>query len=371
MSDPHRKDGSIRSSRGVTSRLKRSIQFGPGPTPTSGRALSDILEDPTSPEELLLSDYVLLNPAGAAGEAAAAAALAVQAAADAAALAAQTAADAALFACPTLSEILVTLTPAQKQEIDDYIASNPQVPRSWSINEIPHSVILNQQFPSDGKYIIPTYDLGEPPREPILTDFPDDIRPPLGPNDPVYKFIAPGLVPLPGENVKQIKYFSERVYGQPAKDFIVGFESYNITSPFWRRTSTTGKTSKNTPGQPFDGGGRPLAWSEIFARYAFHYFSGYQKNSETFYHAGSAIPTTICASHSEFIQTQPDTFLVVNNDSECYWALKSDLIPAYYSNEAEAQANNWLTDRTLRDGKADDTFYLLPNTLEPSLVTLS
>lgn len=61
--DPHRKDGSIRSSRGVTSRLKRSIQYGdPVDPPVPPRKLQEIVDEvPIAPVYFPILEGLITN----------------------------------------------------------------------------------------------------------------------------------------------------------------------------------------------------------------------------------------------------------------------------------------------------------------------
>jgi hypothetical protein len=190
--DPHRKDGSIRSSRGITSRLKRSIQYGVS-TPanrnlqeilddpvvsestalegfvytrnlfgaSSGSTLQGIISNPSTLEQVLLDGYALDNPSGAAEAAAAAAALAAETAAAAAALAAQVAADAAAFACPTLETQLASASVTQLDDIYQLLIINPPLIQ-WTIDEITTVSVLTDKF------WIPTYELNYPEPKPQL-----------------------------------------------------------------------------------------------------------------------------------------------------------------------------------------------------------
>jgi hypothetical protein len=361
MSDPHRKDGSIGSSRGVTSRIRRSLQFGPSLNIQNRRPLPEILAAPTPPEDVLITGY--------------ASALAAQTAADAAALAAQTAADAAAFACPTLSEILVTLTPAQKDEIDAYMMSNPPVPEPWSLSSIQTILIPNQRRKNETEYIIPKYDLGLPPREPMPFIHTGDYRPPLGIDGPIYNFI-PHPIPnplLPGQQAKRVTFHIQNYPGTPTppKAFYIGFESYNIDSAFWLRTISNSTTNVGDPYPSADTQGRPLVGSILDGSQVRHAFASFSKNNYTFTFPGDTATTTLSAAFKELEPGFQDDFIRPAAYAS-HWARKADLIPAYYySNEAEARANNWLTDRLLLNGVPDDTYYLLPDTFTSQLVKLS
>jgi hypothetical protein len=378
--DPHRKDGTIRSSRGVTSRLKRSIQFGPESTSgTANRLLPEIFLAPSPAELILLEDYVLTNPSAIAATAASAAALAAQTAATAAALAAATAAEAALAACPTLADMLASPTPANLVLLDAYVIANPPPdpePTTWTLSEIPHSVVQNQW--NGTSYVTPTYELNDPPPfKPTLYTHTNEGRPPFGVTAGIYNFAEyAGFTAVEGQNavIKSLGYGANHRYR-------IMYESYNIDTTYWELKITHFEGLESDTPPSTDANGSPLVWRVAYGGTeessfdnVMNVYADFYPQTVIFNNTGPAlnigITDTVYETTKDLVFGDTVDYRIAGN-KYTVWAKYTELIPALYPDVESAVANNWMIDRIFSNGVIDDTYLVLPRELQGDLLTIS